>query len=503
MPAEGPLPSFTWGESETVDNVAVFNLKVDFNDGGLTDVAQLMRDRNDDITPEQEEAENECVLQGFLEFESEVPVTVAGCPGSDSFEVVIQSDRLPANIYEVEAGKVKVYQPIPNPDEGDETKDEGVDITVSEREMQSLIAAARTTGLVQNRNLPSQFRLSVALRYDNLYLNNVCNGDHNLAKARAREIINLAQNFYRNPALGTRIELDITSIKYVNTDARLRRGAACDVGCTLEKLAESFTKPDSEKADNYHYLSQDPQGGVTGVARGVGYRSWEYSGSVCWANQKDRTAVTEVMGPDWYTWNQKRMGAAATFAHELGHALGMPHDFTTSTTTPKLDKSGNSCLNVDGVMSYKNSKTTWSQCSREAITGWFAQLSNVGINCKGQNPCKDNCKSGGSAGSCPLSAMICDNPDRYGGCNGQFKSYFKDHCQKTCGICTDSSSGGSGGGSPQPPAPAACTDQCGSSSTNCPNGLPSGFCDNSMYGGCSGINGAYYARYCKKMCNKC
>ena len=61
-------------------------------------------------------------------------------------------------MFEVKAGKVSVYQPIPNPDEEDDTKDEGVDITVSEREMQSLIATARTTGLVQNRNLPSQFR---------------------------------------------------------------------------------------------------------------------------------------------------------------------------------------------------------------------------------------------------------------------------------------------------------------------------------------------------------
>merc|ERR1719471_1532229 len=148
-------------------------------------------------------------------------------------------------------------------------------------------------------------------------------------------------------------------------------------------------------------------------------------------------------------------------------------------------------------MSYKDSKTTWSQCSKEAITGWFAQLSSVGMNCKGKNPCKDNCKTGGS--NCPLSAFICDNPAPYGGCNGRFKNYFKEHCQKTCGICSD------GGSSPQPPAPQAppaCTDQCGKSSSNCPNGLPTGFCENPIFGGCNGWNASYYAKYCKKMCNK-
>ena len=41
------------------------------------------------------------------------------------------------------------------------------------------------------------------------------------------------------------------------------------------------------------------------------------------------------------------------FAHELGHSLGMPHDFLKSENDPRLDESGNSCLGVNGIMSYK------------------------------------------------------------------------------------------------------------------------------------------------------
>ena len=75
-------------------------------------------------------------------------------------------------------------------------------------------------------------------------------------------------------------------------------------------MAAEFTAKDPENVDNYHFLSMDDQGGVTGVARGMAYNGWTYRGSVCWKSQKDRTAITEVLSPSWYTWNQKRMTAS-------------------------------------------------------------------------------------------------------------------------------------------------------------------------------------------------
>lgn len=66
----------------------IVNLKIDFNDGGLPDVAQLIRNRND-LPQDLEDSNNECILSGYLRDENDVHVTVSGCFGSDTFQVMI------------------------------------------------------------------------------------------------------------------------------------------------------------------------------------------------------------------------------------------------------------------------------------------------------------------------------------------------------------------------------------------------------------------------------
>lgn len=41
-----------------------------------------------------------------------------------------------------------------------------------------------------------------------------------------------------------------------------------------------------------------------------------------------------------------------TFAHELGHALNMPHDFVGRPRNCRTDNSGNSCCQQGSVMDY-------------------------------------------------------------------------------------------------------------------------------------------------------
>ena len=76
------LPAFTWDlKSDTV------NLIIDFHDEGERDVVNLQRINSEFGDDEKDEEDGDCILMGYLRDETNVPVTVDGCPGNDVFQV--------------------------------------------------------------------------------------------------------------------------------------------------------------------------------------------------------------------------------------------------------------------------------------------------------------------------------------------------------------------------------------------------------------------------------
>ena len=75
-------------------------------------------------------------------------------------------------------------------------------------------------------------------------------------------------------------------------------------------------------------------------------------------DQKYKVSITE--------WYQNLADTAGVFAHELGHALGMDHDFTSSGGD-RFDRNGVKCTDIDGLMDYgaRSSVDKFSTCSKQ------------------------------------------------------------------------------------------------------------------------------------------
>jgi len=124
-----------------------------------------------------------------------------------------------------------------------------------------------------------------------------------------------------------------------------------------------------------------------------------------------------------------------TFAHELGHALNMPHDFVGRPRNCRTDNSGNSFCQQGSVMDYYQQHVNkWSTCSTEAMnrlnfgTSRCSSKGDGGNNGGGSNPnpsCKDEKRW----------EYYCTNRNQWGGCNGMYGRWFKEHCKKSCEVC--------------------------------------------------------------------
>jgi len=194
-------------------------------------------------------------------------------------------------------------------------------------------------------------------------------------------------------------------------------------------------KGKNAKVDLYAVFGRDPSTGwgAVGVAWVGGACS---QGNVCaeWQDQGDGTqkclrGETVWLGTSFNEWSRTPSSSAATVAHEMGHNFGMSHDFDA-----KHGGKGSACDGT-GIMSYNSDKPMrWSTCSVNDFTGYY-NSKKWGTTClknwqKYVAPCANKCPDCGMQ-----PPTFCDNPEWYGGCNGQYKAYFDEYCAKTCGAC--------------------------------------------------------------------
>jgi len=221
-------------------------------------------------------------------------------------------------------------------------------------------------GLEMDRAIdPKGYRLNIVVFYDDSFANQF-KGD--AATKEVKKLVAQAKTAYSHKSLSVKIQLDTMAIHH----SKGRKWDGENADGYLDQCGEEAKKFRIKDANSYLCLagkSKIDGHQLGGVAKG---------GSICDKNIAMRVLLVGYakfggpMGLE-FTPQQASLETGNVIAHELGHNLGMSHDFDGPTTNFKKNPSGKGvCM---GYMDYTESKDEkWSECSNQDLRKFLNKL---------------------------------------------------------------------------------------------------------------------------------